>query len=99
MLPNEVLDKIFQYRYYGLKNFFLNIKKVNREYHQLFYLRDNVTLPGVVWKKIYRNGLEIAFPYNYRPIKNPLYRELISISIYNPNVDNFKICPKLPKNY
>lgn len=93
MLPNEILDNIFKYYYYDLNKFFSRIKRVNREYHRLFY-RDEKS--GIFFKRT--ENVQSLFPYNYRQLED-LPSMAASRSIYNPNNNNIFIFPKLPKNY
>lgn len=37
MLPNEIIDKIFKYRYQNFKIFLSKMRKINQEYRNKYY--------------------------------------------------------------
>lgn len=80
MLPNEIIDKIFQYRYLNFKKFLFKIRRVNKEYKNLFTIQNYSNYSNNISREI----LELAdnnFKYNYRDIKKYNYSKLF---IHNP---------------
>lgn len=93
MLPNEIINKILEYKYHyqDFKKFLLKIKKVNREYKEKFAFIES---ENILMSKI-PDIIDYYFVYNYRlPIGNP---DAI-FDIYNPRPKCHPVA-KLDKNY
>lgn len=95
MLPNEIINKIFQYRYRDFKIFLSKMKKINEEYREKFVLLEN-TPPSdicILSKKISDKGYHY-FKYNYRRLRySNMYEHIFYPAPY------CCIVAKLSKNY
>lgn len=61
MLPNEVLDKIFKYRYQNFRNFLSKMRKINREYGNKYK-----AIGDKIFFFLEYNNISEPFYYNYR---------------------------------
>lgn len=98
MLPNELIDKIFKYRYRDFKIFLSKIKKINREYKEKFCLNDYFELVGKCDIRV--SGGPGDFFYNYRRLNSPNHYFTNRV-ICNPKVmrANSLNVANLKKNY
>lgn len=92
MLPNEILDKIFQYRNQDFRKFLSKIGKVNREYKEKFYLNESHVLIKICRYGPYKSNF---FYYNWRYLKRR--NNCIPPSICNPDIGY--ICDGQMKKY
>lgn len=104
MLPNEILNKIFKYRYHDFKKFLSKIRRVNREYHQKFILNCDQVQQYTNHKNslyyIFDGRFLRDFSYNFRELdRNVIHKNKWSNTlIFNPNIKGLYV-EELNDNY
>lgn len=98
MLPNELVDKIFKYRYRNFKIFLSKIRKVNREYKRKYYTSYKPHKYNCQFCIILKLKGDRTFLYNCRNITKQNYANFAPryMDIFNPFSGKVT---RLSKNY